>query len=62
MTDEAIARQIGVGYRTVQRRTATLMSDLGASTRFLAAVQAAFRRLSSRPAGGGGPSPLDWRR
>lgn len=44
LTDEAIARQIGVGYRTVQRRIAALMSDLGAHTRFQAGVQAAFRQ------------------
>ncbi|MEV0325714.1 hypothetical protein AB0H63_04570 [Micromonospora echinospora] len=44
LTDEAIARQIGVGYRTVQRRIAALMDDLGARTRFQAGVQAAFRQ------------------
>ncbi|MGK5518214.1 hypothetical protein ACSNN9_02545 [Micromonospora sp. URMC 107] len=49
LTDEAIARQIGVGYRTVQRRIATLMSDLGARTRFQAGVQAAFRQTSPAP-------------
>lgn len=49
LTDEAIARQVGVGYRTVQRRIATLMTDLGARTRFQAGVQAAFRQLSQRP-------------
>ncbi|RGC65501.1 hypothetical protein C5N14_28265 [Micromonospora sp. MW-13] len=44
LTDEAIARQIGVGARTVQRRIAVLMSELGAHTRFQAGVQAALRQ------------------
>ncbi|MCA2221993.1 helix-turn-helix transcriptional regulator [Nonomuraea aurantiaca] len=43
LTDEAIARQLGVGYRTAERRIANLMSRLGAHTRFQAGVQAAFR-------------------
>jgi hypothetical protein len=43
MTDKAIARQLGVGYRTAQRRIAQLMDDLGARTRFQAGVQAALR-------------------
>jgi hypothetical protein len=43
LTDRAIARQLGVGYRTVQRRIAMLMQDLGARTRFQAGVQAALR-------------------
>lgn len=44
LTDEAIARHVGAGVRTVQRRIATLMRDLGAHTRFQAGVQAALRR------------------
>ncbi|MEV0144367.1 MULTISPECIES: LuxR C-terminal-related transcriptional regulator [unclassified Nonomuraea] len=43
LTDEAIARQLGIGYRTAERRIADLMSRLGAHTRFQAGVQAAFR-------------------
>ncbi|MGK5742998.1 helix-turn-helix domain-containing protein [Micromonospora sp. URMC 103] len=43
LTDEAIARQLGVGYRTVQRHIAALMATLGARTRFQAGVQAARR-------------------
>ncbi|SIQ16272.1 helix-turn-helix transcriptional regulator [Micromonospora avicenniae] len=43
LTDEAIARQLGVGYRTAQRHIATLMASLGARTRFQAGVQAARR-------------------
>ncbi|MFI6484470.1 transcriptional regulator [Nonomuraea sp. NPDC050663] len=41
LTDEAIARQLGIGYRTAQRRIAELMGRLGARTRFQAGVQAA---------------------
>ena len=43
LTDQAIAHQLGVSYRTVQRRIASLMDELGASTRFQAGVQAAIR-------------------
>jgi sugar-specific transcriptional regulator TrmB/DNA-binding CsgD family transcriptional regulator len=42
-TDQAIAHQLGVSYRTVQRRIASLMDELDASTRFQAGVQAAIR-------------------
>lgn len=40
-TDEAIARQLGTSHRTVQRRVAALMADLGAQTRFQVGVRAA---------------------
>jgi hypothetical protein len=43
LTDQAIARRIGVGHRTAQRRMAALLKDLGARTRFQAGVQAALR-------------------
>ncbi|MFD1319778.1 hypothetical protein ACFQ4H_01605 [Micromonospora sonneratiae] len=43
LTDMAIAKQLGVSYRTAQRRIAKLMDDLGARTRFQAGVQAALR-------------------
>jgi hypothetical protein len=43
LTDEAIARQLGVGYRTIQRRVADLMDSLGAHSRFQAGAQAALR-------------------
>jgi DNA-binding NarL/FixJ family response regulator len=46
LTDEAIARRLGIGYRTAERRIAELMGRLGAHTRFQAGVQAAFRHLS----------------
>jgi DNA-binding CsgD family transcriptional regulator len=44
LTDEAIARQLALGYRTVQRHIAGLMSKLGAHTRFQAGVQAALNQ------------------
>ncbi|MGW0853799.1 helix-turn-helix transcriptional regulator [Streptomyces sp. NPDC002690] len=34
LTDSAIARQLGMGHRTVQRRLQRLMARVGASTRF----------------------------
>ncbi|MFJ8431421.1 LuxR family transcriptional regulator [Kitasatospora sp. NPDC094019] len=42
-TDDAIARRLGLGRRTVVRRVATLLARLGATTRFQAGVQAARR-------------------
>jgi Homeodomain-like domain-containing protein len=44
LTDEAIARQLGLSHRTVQRRVATFMADLGAHTRFQAGVKAALQQ------------------
>ncbi|WP_327088339.1 hypothetical protein OIE66_39455 [Nonomuraea sp. NBC_01738] len=44
LTDEAIARQLGVGHRTAERRIAELMTRLGARTRFQAGVRAAPKR------------------
>ncbi|NBE83550.1 helix-turn-helix domain-containing protein [Micromonospora rubida] len=43
ITDEAIARHLGISYRTAQRHIAALMAGLGADTRFQAGVQAAIR-------------------
>ncbi|WP_210649421.1 DNA-binding response regulator [Nocardioides sp. SYSU D00065] len=43
VTDEVIARKLGIGLRTVRRRIAALMSDLGVDTRFQAGVEAARR-------------------
>jgi sugar-specific transcriptional regulator TrmB len=51
MTDETIARRLGIGLRTVQRRVRALMDDLGADTRFQAGYQAA------RAAGNGQSEP-----
>jgi predicted transcriptional regulator len=45
LTDEAIAHQLGLSHRTVQRRVAKLMAELGAHTRFQAGVQAALGQL-----------------
>ncbi len=42
-TDEVIARKLGLSLRTVRRRVAALMADLGADTRFQAGVEAARR-------------------
>jgi DNA-binding CsgD family transcriptional regulator len=55
LTDQAIARQLGVSYRTVQRRIASLMAELDAGTRFQAGVQAAIRagRQAGRADSGG---------
>jgi hypothetical protein len=41
--DEQIARRLGLGLRTVRRRVAELMSELGAESRFQAGVEAARR-------------------
>jgi DNA-binding CsgD family transcriptional regulator len=43
--DEQIARALGVSVRTVRRRVAELMEELGADSRFQAGVHAAGRRL-----------------
>lgn len=41
LQDEAVAEKLGVSVRTVRRRVAELLEDLGARTRFQAGVQAA---------------------
>jgi hypothetical protein len=43
--DESIARQLGVSLRTVRRRIADLMDELGAATRFQAGMEAVRRGL-----------------
>jgi DNA-binding CsgD family transcriptional regulator len=43
LPDEAIARQLDIGYRTVQRRIQAMMSRLGATSRFQAGALAASR-------------------
>ncbi|NUP53589.1 MAG: hypothetical protein HOW97_40650 [Catenulispora sp.] len=45
MTDDAIARQLQVSARTIQRRVSELMKELGARNRFQAGVQAVRRGL-----------------
>ena len=42
-SDEQIARTLNLGLRTVRRRIAALMTDLGVDTRFQAGVEAARR-------------------
>ncbi len=42
-TDELIARRLGISLRTVRRRVAELMTDLGVDTRFQAGVEAVRR-------------------
>jgi DNA-binding CsgD family transcriptional regulator len=42
-TDEVIARRLGISLRTVRRRIASLMEDLGVDTRFQAGVEASRR-------------------
>lgn len=45
LKDEAIAHHLGMGTRTVRRRIAQLMEELGAATRFQAGLQAAKQGL-----------------
>jgi DNA-binding NarL/FixJ family response regulator len=42
-TDDAIARRLGLGRRTVVRRVSALLARMGATTRFQGGVQAARR-------------------
>ncbi|WP_329141335.1 LuxR C-terminal-related transcriptional regulator [Streptomyces sp. NBC_01476] len=50
LSDEAIARQLGIGLRTVQRRVQALLVRLGAGSRFQAGVLAAGRGWWRPPA------------
>jgi hypothetical protein len=43
LTDTASARHLGVSQRTVQRRVAALLDELGVQTRFQAGAKLAFR-------------------
>ncbi|MEV8375540.1 hypothetical protein AB0P21_22580 [Kribbella sp. NPDC056861] len=45
LSDQAIAKELGVSPRTAQRKLAAMLQDLGAHTRFQAGVQAAMRDL-----------------
>jgi DNA-binding CsgD family transcriptional regulator len=45
LKDETIARQLGVSLRTVRRRIAMVMDEVGATTRFQAGIEAARRGL-----------------
>ncbi|MFG2003959.1 helix-turn-helix domain-containing protein [Spirillospora sp. NPDC048911] len=53
LTDDAIARQLGISTRTVQRRVRELCDRLGARTRFQAGVLAAPRFAQHRQAENG---------
>lgn len=56
LKDEAIARYLGVGVRTVRRRVAELMADLGVHTRFQLGVAAERGALLGRPRRTGPPA------
>lgn len=56
LKDEAIARQLGVGLRTVHRRVAALMRELGADTRYQAGLQAARRGWYDGGSSSGSPA------
>ena len=45
LKDETIARQLGISLRTVRRRIAMVMDEVGATTRFQAGIEAARRGL-----------------
>lgn len=47
LPDRSIAKQLGLSYRTFQRRLHRLMDELGAQTRFQAGLRAAARGASS---------------
>jgi sugar-specific transcriptional regulator TrmB/DNA-binding CsgD family transcriptional regulator len=63
LPDQAVARQLGLSYRTFQRRVGALIELLGVRTRFQAGLQAAFRGLvpspsaADRPHGHSSPEP-----
>ncbi|MFE0115322.1 helix-turn-helix domain-containing protein [Amycolatopsis sp. NPDC059019] len=61
MPDRSIAKQLGLSYRTFQRRLQNLMSTLGAATRFQAGLQAAARGWVTLP-GFPGPARPDAQR
>jgi sugar-specific transcriptional regulator TrmB/DNA-binding CsgD family transcriptional regulator len=49
LPDRIIARQLGLSYRTFQRRIGGLLERLGVRTRFQAGLQASFRGLVPPP-------------
>lgn len=53
MQDDAVARQLGISARTLQRRLQALFHQLGSSTRFQAGFRAGLRAAGHR--GGGVP-------
>jgi DNA-binding Lrp family transcriptional regulator len=63
LPDRSIAKQLGLSYRTFQRRLHALMAHLGAHTRFQAGLRASARGWAVLPAThprtGGGPDLPD---
>ncbi|MFE7134102.1 helix-turn-helix domain-containing protein [Streptomyces sp. NPDC057638] len=57
LTDQAIARRLGVAQRTVERRMRRIMDLLGARTRFQAGLQAAWRGIVNGARTAPGASP-----
>ncbi|MGW6205735.1 helix-turn-helix transcriptional regulator [Streptomyces sp. NPDC055089] len=57
LTDAAIARQLGMGHRTVQRRLHELMDEVGAATRFQLGWYAARAGWLPDPVDGPGAQP-----
>lgn len=57
LPDQAVARQLGLSYRTFQRRVGALIELLGVRTRFQAGLQAAFRGLVPAPTPADRPHP-----
>ncbi|MFG3256118.1 helix-turn-helix transcriptional regulator [Streptomyces sp. NPDC048172] len=53
MTDQVMARQLGISYRTFQRRLHGLMERLGAATRFQLGMRAASLGWVLQPPGNG---------
>ncbi len=53
LTDQVMARQLGVSYRTFQRRLSGLMERLGAGTRFQLGMRAASLGWVSQPSDSG---------
>jgi sugar-specific transcriptional regulator TrmB/DNA-binding CsgD family transcriptional regulator len=47
LSDQAIARQLGISLRTLNRRFSAMLRELGAQTRFQAGIQVARRRLGT---------------
>ncbi|GAA4524471.1 helix-turn-helix domain-containing protein [Amycolatopsis samaneae] len=61
MPDRSIAKQLGLSYRTFQRRLRDLMTTLGADTRFQAGLQAAARGWVPLPGFPDPARPVDQR-
>ncbi|MCM2391398.1 helix-turn-helix domain-containing protein [Streptomyces albipurpureus] len=60
LTDQAIARRLGVAQRTVERRMRRIMDVLGARTRFQAGLRAAHRGVITAGCSDRGTYPHHW--